>query len=234
MSSATPEFAKESGSGGGFARQDSRFREWVTERPEAGRFHLYVSLACPWASRIVIVRLLKGLEDVLPMTVVDPIRDDRGWRFDPERPDPVNGFTFLQEAYELTEPGFDDRVTVPVLFDTQENKIINNESAEILRMLNGWSTTGPDLYPPDMRTAIDEVNDRVYNSVNNGVYRAGFATTQDAYEEAFDELFASLDWLDDRLATRRSLLGDDITEADWRLFVTVVRLRRGVVGHFTF
>jgi glutathionyl-hydroquinone reductase len=232
MSSPTPQFSEESDPGGRFVRQDSRFRGWVAERPEAGRYHLYVSLACPWASRIVIARQLLGLEELLPMTVVDPLRDERGWRFDPERPDPVNGFTFLQEAYELTEPGFDARVTVPVLFDTADNRIVNNESAEILRMLNGWSTTGVDLYPPDMRTAIDEVNDRVYNSVNNGVYRAGFATSQAAYEEAFDELFATLDWLDDRLATRRYLLGDDITEADWRLFVTLVRFDAVYVGHF--
>jgi putative glutathione S-transferase len=217
---------------GRFVRQDSRFRDVVADRPEPGRYHLYVSLACPWASRIVIARQLKGLEDVLPMTVVDPIRDDRGWRFTPDEPDPVNGFAFLKEAYALTDPGFADRVTVPVLFDTHTNRIVNNESAEILRMLNGWSQTGPDLYPADLRSAIDEVNDRVYTTVNNGVYRAGFATTQAAYEEAFDELFASLDWLDDRLATRRYLLGDDLTEADWRLFVTLVRFDAVYVGHF--
>jgi putative glutathione S-transferase len=232
MNDVVPQFSKESDSGGRFVRQDSRFRDRVDERPEPGRYHLYVSLACPWASRTVIVRQLKHLEDVLPMTVVDPVRDERGWRFTDADPDPVNGFTFLSQAYELTEPGFDDRVTVPVLFDTQTNRIVNNESADIVRMLNRWSDHGPDLYPEDLRTAIDEVNDRVYNSVNNGVYRAGFATTQEAYEEAFDELFASLDWLDDRLATRRYLLGDDITEADWRLFVTLVRFDAVYVGHF--
>jgi putative glutathione S-transferase len=132
----------------------------------------------------------------------------------------------------LTDPDFDDRVTVPVLFDTQANRIVNNESADIVRMLNAWAPDGPDLYPEDLRTAIDEVNERVYNSVNNGVYRAGFATTQAAYEEAFDELFATLDWLDDRLATNRYLLGDEITEADWRLFVTLVRFDAVYVGHF--
>jgi putative glutathione S-transferase len=232
MNDVVPQFSKESDSGGRFVRQDSRFRDRVDERPEPGRYHLYVSLACPWASRTVIVRQLKHLEDVLPMTIVDPVRDERGWRFTDADPDPVNGFTFLSQAYELTEPGFDDRVTVPVLFDTQTNRIVNNESADIVRMLNRWSDHGPDLYPEDLRTAIDEVNDRVYNSVNNGVYRAGFATTQEAYEEAFDELFASLDWLDDRLATRRYLLGDDITEADWRLFVTLVRFDAVYVGHF--
>jgi putative glutathione S-transferase len=232
MSSAVSQVQGKSDGGGRFVRQDSRFRDVVAERPEAGRYHLYVSLACPWASRAVIVRQLKGLEALLPMTVVDPVRDDRGWRFDPERPDPVNGFAFLKEAYELTDPDFDARVTVPVLFDTHNNRIVNNESSEIIRMLNAWSSTGPDLYPPDLRVAIDDVNDRVYNSVNNGVYRAGFATTQDAYEEAFDELFASLDWLDDRLATRRYLLGDEITEADWRLFVTLVRFDSVYVSHF--
>jgi putative glutathione S-transferase len=232
MNDVVPQFSKESDSGGRFVRQDSRFRDRVDDRPEPGRYHLYVSLACPWASRTVIVRQLKHLEDVLPMTVVDPVRDERGWRFTDADPDPVNGFTFLSQAYELTEPGFEDRVTVPVLFDTQTNRIVNNESADIVRMLNRWSDHGPDLYPEDLRTAIDEVNDRVYNSVNNGVYRAGFATTQEAYEEAFDELFASLDWLDDRLATRRYLLGDDITEADWRLFVTLVRFDAVYVGHF--
>jgi putative glutathione S-transferase len=232
MNDVVPQFSKESDTGGRFVRQDSRFRERIDERPEPGRYHLYVSLACPWASRAVIVRQLKHLEEVLPMTVVDPVRDERGWRFTDADPDPVNGFTFLSQAYELTEPGFEDRVTVPVLFDTQTNRIVNNESADIVRMLNRWSDHGPDLYPEDLRTAIDEVNDRIYNSVNNGVYRAGFATTQAAYEEAFDQVFASLDWLDDRLATRRYLLGDDITEADWRLFVTLVRFDAVYVGHF--
>src|SRR4051812_40050346 len=187
------QFSTESDPDGRFVRQESRFRDVVVERPEAGRYHLYVSLACPWASRAVIVRQLKGLEDVLPMTVVDPIRDERGWRFTADAPDPVNGFAFMQEAYELTDPGFHDRVTVPVLFDTRENRIVNNESSEIIRMLNAWSATGPALSPPDLRVAIDDVNDRVYNSVNNGVYRAGFAVTQAAYEEAFDELFTTLD-----------------------------------------
>jgi putative glutathione S-transferase len=232
MSSATPSFSAESGSEGRFVRQESRFREWVAERPEPGRYHLYVSLACPWASRTVIVRQLKGLDTILPMTIVDPVRDERGWRFTADAPDPINGYAFLREAYVASDPTFDERVTVPVLYDTETRRIVNNESAEIVRMLNGWSTQGPDLYPEDLRTAIDEVNERVYATVNNGVYRAGFATTQRAYEEAFDELFASLDWLDDRLATRRYLLGDELTEADWRLFVTLVRFDAVYVGHF--
>jgi putative glutathione S-transferase len=232
VSSAAPQFVKESTGDGRFVRQDSRFRDRVDERPEPGRYHLYVSLACPWASRAIIVRRLKGLEDVLPMTIVDPVRDERGWRFDPERPDPVNNYTFLSEAYEATQPGYDARVTVPVLFDTHTNRIVNNESADIIRMLNGWSDEGPDLVPEDLRGAIDEINERVYQHVNNGVYRAGFATSQRAYEEAFDELFETLDWLDERLATRRYLLGDEITEADWRLFVTLVRFDAVYVGHF--
>jgi putative glutathione S-transferase len=230
--SAVPQFAAESDDKGRFVRQDSAFREWVNERPEPGRYHLYVSLACPWASRTIIVRKLMGLEDVLPMTIVDPLRDERGWRFAPDSPDPVNGFTYLSEAYRLTDPSFSARVTVPVLFDTATNRIVNNESSEIVRMLNAWAPDGPDLYPEDLRTAIDEVNERIYNTVNNGVYRAGFATTQTAYEEAFDELFATLDWLDDRLATNRYLLGDELTEADWRLFVTLVRFDAVYVGHF--
>jgi putative glutathione S-transferase len=217
---------------GRFVRQESRFREWVSERPAPGRYHLYVSLACPWASRAVIVRRLKGLEELLPMTVVDPLRDDRGWRFTPEEPDPVNGFAYLSEAYALTDPDFDGRVTVPVLFDIAANRIVNNESAEIIRMLDAWSTDGPDLYPRELRSAIDEIEHRVYTTVNNGVYRAGFATTQAAYEEAFDELFATLDWLDDRLGTRRYLLGEQLTEADWRLFVTLVRFDVVYHGHF--
>jgi putative glutathione S-transferase len=232
MSSATPQFSAESDTEGRFVRQESRFRDQVTERPEPGRYHLYVSLACPWASRAVIVRQIKGLEDVLPMTVVDPVRDERGWAFTAEEPDPVNGYAFLAEAYVATDPDFADRVTVPVLYDTQDRRIVNNESSDIVRMLNGWSTQGPDLYPEDLRTAIDEVNERVYDAVNNGVYRAGFATSQDAYEQAFGEVFATLDWLDDRLATRRYLLGGDLTEADWRLFVTLVRFDAVYVGHF--
>jgi putative glutathione S-transferase len=232
VSSVVPQFGKESDKGGRFVRQASRFRDRVEQRPEPGRYHLYVSLACPWASRAILVRKLKHLEEVLPMTIVDPIRDERGWRFDAERPDPVNGFTFLREAYEATEPGFDDRVTVPVLWDTRERRIVNNESADIIRMLNAWSDEGPDLYPADLRPAIDELNERIYETVNNGVYRAGFASSQEAYEEAFDELFETLDWLDERLATRRFLLGDEITEADWRLFMTLVRFDAVYVGHF--
>jgi putative glutathione S-transferase len=228
----SPAFSKESDRSGRFVRQTSRFRDWVHERPEPGRYHLYVSLACPWASRAVIVRMLKGLEDVLPMTVVDPIRDERGWRFTAGEPDPVNGYEYLSHAYLATDPSYTDRVTVPVLWDTVEERIVNNESADIIRMLNGWSDEGPDLAAEELRPAIDDLNRRIYRSVNDGVYRTGFASTQEAYEEAFDELFAALDSLDERLAARRYLLGEQITEADWRLFVTLVRFDAVYVGHF--
>ena len=234
---------KETDQRGAFVRQQSAFRNWVradgsTEfPPEAGRYRLYVSLACPWASRAIIYRKLKGLEDAIPMTVVDPVRDAKGWRFFDDDLDPVNGFEYLSQAYELTEPGFSDRVTVPLLWDTKTNRAVNNESSEIIRMLNSEfnelaENPELDLYPEALRGEIDEINERVYNSVNNGVYRAGFATTQEAYEEAFDELFETLDWLDGLLAERRFLTGDEITEADWRLFVTLVRFDPVYVGHF--
>lgn len=243
--SASPsaaQFPRESDSSGAFVRQESRFRDWVTADGSSGfpaapgRYHLYVSLACPWASRTLIWRQLKGLQDAIGVTVVDPLRDERGWRFTDEEPDPVNGFRFLSEAYERSAPGFDGRVTVPVLWDKETGRIVNNESAEIVRMLNSawdeWGDAGVDLYPDALRDEIDAINERVYTTVNNGVYRAGFATTQGAYEHAFDALFATLDWLDERLATRRYLLGEQITEADWRLFVTLVRFDAVYVGHF--
>ncbi|MEI2702912.1 MAG: glutathione S-transferase C-terminal domain-containing protein [Baekduia sp.] len=231
--SAEAQYGKESGGDGSFNRQQSAFREHVTERPEPGRYHLYVSLACPWASRILIARKLKQLEELLTVTVVDPIRDERGWRFTDE-PDPVNGFEFLAEAYEQTQPGFSDRVTVPVLWDIAEGRIVNNESAELLRMLNGWSSDGPDLYPETHRAEIDELNERIYNTLNNGVYRAGFATRQAAYEEGVRGVFETLAWLSERLAGQRWLVAgnDQPTEADWRLFVTLVRFDAAYVGHF--
>jgi putative glutathione S-transferase len=237
------QFSRETSKEGAFVRQDSAFRQAVTadgssgHPAESGRYHLYVSLACPWASRTIIVRRLKGLEDAIPMTVVDPVRDEKGWRFFEDSPDPVNGFEYLEEAYLLTDPSFEDRVTVPVLWDTKENRAVNNESSEIIRMLNTefnqWAGDPElDLYPEPWRDEIDQINDRVYRSINNGVYRCGFATTQWAYEEAFIDLFAALDWADDLLAGRRYLLGDRITEADWRLFVTLIRFDPVYVGHF--
>jgi putative glutathione S-transferase len=230
--SSTRQFPRESDDRGRFVRQSSSFREVIDERPEPGRYHLYVSLACPWASRVVIVRKLKGLEDVLPMTVVDPVRDERGWRFAADEPDPVNGYELLREAYLETDPSYDARVTVPVLYDTVERRIVNNESGDLTRMLNGWSDAGPDLAPADLLEEIDAINDRVYGQVNNGVYRAGFATSQEAYDEAVADVFDGLDWLDDRLAARRYLTGERITEADWRLFTTLVRFDPVYYVHF--
>ena len=239
------QFGAETDAGGRFVRQSSRFRDAVTAdgssgfRAEPGRYHLYVSRACPWAHRTIIVRRLKGLEDVVSLSVVDPVRDERGWAFREgpgHGPDPVNGFAFLSEAYTASDPGFSGRVTVPALWDRETGRVVNNESADIIRMLNSewdeWGEAGLDLYPAELRDEIDEVNDSVYRYVNNGVYRAGFATTQDAYEEAFDALFATLADLDTRLATRRYLTGDRLTEADWRLFTTLIRFDVVYVGHF--
>ena len=233
VADARSELPRAADGAGRFVRQDSAFREWVLERPEPGRYHLYISHACPWAHRTLIVRGLKRLDDVIAVTVVDPLRDERGWRFLPDEPDPLNGFRFLAEAYLASDPAYAGRVTVPVLWDVREGRIVNNESSEIIRMLNAWSDEGPDLYPEPQRAEIDAVNERVYHGVNNGVYRAGFAATQAAYEEAFDALFATLNWLEERLVGRRFLVGGpEPTEADWRLFVTLVRFDAVYVGHF--
>ena len=242
---ARAQFGAETDDSGRFVRQVSRFRDRVTADgssgypAEPGRYHLYVSRACPWAHRTIIVRRLKRLEDVITMSVVDPVRDERGWAFREgpgHGPDPVNGFRFLAEAYTATAPDFAGRVTVPVLWDRETGRVVNNESAEIVRMLNRewdrWGDASLDLYPEDLREEIDAVNDVVYRTVNNGVYRAGFATTQEAYEEAFDELFATLDELDRRLGGQRYLAGDRITEADWRLFTTLVRFDAVYALHF--
>ncbi len=221
---------------GAFARAPSQFREWVSAdgssgfRAEPGRYHLYVSLACPWAHRAVIVRVLKGLEDVVSMSVVDPIRDEHGWAFRDvpgAEPDPVNGFSLLSEAYDATDTAYQGRVSVPVLWDRETGRIVNNESADVIVMLNEawdeWGNSSVDLYPVALRPDIDELNARVYETVNNGVYRAGFATTQAAYEAAVGLLFETLDALDERLATRRYLFGEQLTLADWRLFTTLLR-----------
>ncbi len=240
---ARAQFEKETDAKGAFVRQENAFRDRVTAdgssdfKAEPGRYHLYVCYACPWASRTIIFRQLKGLEDVISMTAVDPVRDEKGWKFFADDPDPVNGFEYLSEAYHLTDPDFDDRVTVPVLWDKQTNRAVNNESSEIVRMLNSefdeWAKNPDlDLYPESLRPEIDRLNDRIYGSVNNGVYRAGFATSQEAYEEAFIELFETLDELDDLLAAKRYLTGSSITEADWRLFVTLIRFDAVYVGHF--
>ncbi len=239
------QFRAETDASGRFVRQRSRFRDRVTadgltgHPAEPGRYHLYVSRACPWAHRTIIVRRLKGLEAVVSMSVVDPVRDGHGWAFRPGRghgPDPVNGFAFLSEAYAATDPGFSGRITVPVLWDRETARIVNNESADVIRMLNSefdeWGDASVDLYPADLRDEIDRVNERVYRTVNNGVYRAGFATRQEAYQEAFDALFATLDDLDDLLGERRYLAGDRVTEADWRLFTTLVRFDAVYALHF--
>lgn len=243
MTPRTAAFPRESDDTGAFIRQDSSFRDRVTADGSsglpavAGRYHLYVSLACPWAHRAIIVRRLKGLEDAIGMTVVDPIRDEDGWRFSDERPDPLHGWSLLREAYEATAPGFDARVTVPVLWDTVTERIVNNESADVIQMLatefdEVAGDPDLDLYPVALRDDIDELNDRVYTTVNNGVYRAGFASSQEAYEDAVHPLFETLDALDDRLAGSRFLFGDAPTLADWRLFTTLVRFDPVYHGHF--
>jgi putative glutathione S-transferase len=238
--------ADEQAKDGSFRRKDSLFRDWVradgsSEYPaEAGRYHLYVSSACPWAHRTIIYRHLKGLEDAISMTIVDPERDRRGWAITNERgttPDPVNGFTFLSEAYAITDPGFDGRVTVPVLWDRERGRIVNNESADIIRMFDrefDAFARHPELRfcPDELRDEIDEINAPVYEYVNDGVYKTGFATTQEAYERSFGKLFDMLDELDARLSVRRYLVGDRITEADWRLFTTLLRFDPVYVGHF--
>jgi len=227
--------------GGRFVRQQSRFRDAIRADgtgdfpAEAGRYRLIVSLACPWAHRTLIVRKLKGLEEVLPVTVVDPVMLEEGWVFQGEG-DPETGARCLHQLYTMADAHYSGRVTVPVLWDRHRRTIVNNESSEIMRMLNSefeaFGTGGPDLYPPELRDEIDRINDFVYNAVNNGVYRCGFATSQNAYEEAFDELFSALDDLDTRLGRRRYLAGERITEADWRLFTTLVRFDSVYVGHF--
>ncbi|MGQ3071648.1 MAG: glutathione S-transferase family protein [Ferrovibrionaceae bacterium] len=227
-------------SGGRFERQASRFRHAVsadgsTPYPAAsGRYHLYVALACPWAHRTLIFRHLKGLEDAIPVSVVAPLMLENGWELPPGA-DPVNGASALWQVYVKAAPDYSGRVTVPVLWDRQTGQIVSNESSEIIRMMNhgfGDLASGPDFYPAALRPEIDRWNDLIYPTVNNGVYRAGFATTQPAYEEAFDELFATLDRLEAHLSTSRWLCGDVQTEADWRLFTTLVRFDAVYFGHF--
>jgi len=233
-------------SGGCFQRQESQFRSEVTAdgasgfKAEPGRYHLYVSLACPWAHRTLILRKLKGLEDVIPVSVVHWHMGQTGWEFR-EGPgatgDPLFGAGHLHEIYTRAKSDYTGRVTVPVLWDTRESTIVNNESAEIIRMLNSQFNAMAerpelDFYPKELRGTIDEINETVYHTVNNGVYKAGFATGQEAYEQAFDALFDTLDALEDRLAHQRYLVGARLTEADWRLFTTLVRFDPVYVGHF--
>ena len=212
------------GSDGTFKRQDSSFRGWP-DAIEAGRYHLYVCYACPWAHRTIIARMLMGLEDAITMSAVDPIRDERGWAFTGgEYTDPINGFAFLSEAYP---DDFDGRYSVPVLWDKRESTIVNNESADVLRLIGGET-----LAPPDLRYEIDALNARLHDDVNNAVYQAGFTTRQEVYEERVRTIFAALDEMDARLADRRFLLGSSPVEADWRLFTTLVRFDAVYAIHF--
>lgn len=219
---------------GAFRRTPSQFLEAPEPGQPAGRYHLYVSLACPWAHRTLIVRRLKRLEDAIGVTVVDPVRDARGWRF--PSPEPVNGFSFLAEAYLRSNPAYDGRVSVPVLWDVEAGRIVNNESAEIVVHLNErfdhLGDASVDLYPAALRDEIDAVNAVVYANVNDGVYRTGFAGSQEAYEAAFGRLFAALDALEQRLARKRFLVGDRLSLADVRLYTTLVRFDAAYHGHF--
>jgi putative glutathione S-transferase len=221
---------------GTFERQASVFRDWVPA-VEAGRYHLYISWACPWAHRTAIGRLVMGLEDAVGLTAVDPIRDERGWRFSGgEYRDPLNGFEFLSEAYAATEPAFAGRVSTPVLWDRESGRIVNNESGDILRMLltdfAPLAQHPADLYPAALAERIDRVEQDLYDGLNNAVYRAGFATTQEAYADDARRVFATLDLLEHRLSESRYLMGDAITEVDWRAFTTLVRFDSVYYSHF--
>jgi putative glutathione S-transferase len=237
--------------GGRFERPTTSFRNWVTPDgapgpsgsggfpAELARYHLYVAYACPWAHRTMIFRKLKKLEDVVSMSIVAPLLGPEGWTFDRadgSTGDPVNGAKALADIYRLADPKYTGRVTVPVLWDKAKRTVVNNESAEIIRMLNSafaaLTEDRTDYYPERLRGEIDAINERVYATVNNGVCRAGFATTQEAYAEAFRELFATLDRLEDRLSAQRYLAGNALTEADWRLFTTLIRFDTVYYGHF--
>lgn len=233
-------------SGGKFVRKDAAFRNWVTQdgspgpsgtggfKAEADRYRLYISLACPWAHRTLIFRKLKGLEDIIPVSGVEALMLKEGWTF--SDPEPEMGATKMYEVYVSAKSDHTGRVTVPVLWDRQQKTIVSNESSEIIRMFNSafadFADNSVDYYPEALRPEIDEINDRIYHTVNNGVYKCGFATTQDAYEEAFQALFETLDMLENRLANQRYLVGDSLTEADWRLFTTLLRFDPVYVGHF--
>lgn len=240
-----PQFPNEQASPGEFIRQADAFRGWVSADGRSGypaephRYHLYVSWACPWAHRTIIVRKLKKLEGIVGMTVVDPIRDERGWAFHEgvgHSLDPINGFRFLSEAYRATAPDFQGRVTVPVLWDTVTQRIVTNSDDDLMRIFNKefnrFTDCTLDLYPERLHKEIDDLNGFVYDRVNNGVYRAGFATSQQVYEQAVTQLFDALDQLDARLATRRYLFGSECVETDWRLFVTLIRFDAVYHGHF--
>lgn len=237
--------------GGRFMRRASQFRNWITSdgspgpsgeggfKAEAGRYHLYVSLACPWAHRTLIFRALKGLEGMISLSIVHWYMGENGWTFqigDGTAPDIVNGAEYLYQVYTAAKSDYSGRVTVPVIWDKKTKTIVSNESSEIIRMLNtAFDDIGAkpgDYYPEALRLEIDALNDRIYDTVNNGVYKSGFATTQKAYDEAIVPLFETLDWLDEKLGKQRYLTGNQITEADWRLFTTLVRFDPVYVGHF--
>lgn len=236
---------------GAFARPQSIFRHWITPdgapgptgeggfAAQAGRYHLYVSLACPWAHRTLIYRALKGLEEMISVSVTHWLTADSGWTFTQAPgvvPDPVGSAAAMHDIYRRADPHYTGRVTVPVLWDKQTGRMVNNESADIIRMLNsafdGIGARAVDFYPPHLQAEIDGLNERIYATLNNGVYRSGFAATQSAYEAAVFPLFDTLDWLDQRLAERRFLCGATPTEADWRLFTTLVRFDAVYHGHF--
>jgi len=237
--------------GGRFVRRESTFRNWITAdgspgptgkggfRAEADRYHLYVSLACPWAHRALIFRTLKGLERMVSVSVVNWLMLENGWTFEDGPgviPDPIHGARYMYQVYTAADPEYSGRATVPVLWDKAQGTIVSNESSEVIRMFNsafdGIGATPGDFYPEGLRDEIDRFNARIYDTVNNGVYKAGFATTQEAYEEAVMPLFDTLDWLEDLLGSRRYLAGDLQTEADWRLFTTLIRFDAVYVGHF--
>jgi putative glutathione S-transferase len=237
---------------GEFKRQESAFRNWITAdgsagptgesgfKAESGRYHLYICHACPWAHRTMIFRNLKGLEDHIDVSVVHPDMMKDGWSLDPGYPgatgDKLYGLPFLRDIYIRAQPDVTGRVTVPVLWDKERETIVSNESSEIIRMFNsafnGITGNSDDYWPAGLRETIDPVNDRIYNTLNNGVYRAGFATSQEAYDKAVYPLFETMDWLDEQLSTRRYLMGDRLTEADWRLFTTLIRF--DLVYHMHF
>lgn len=238
-------------SGGRFVRSDAQFRNWITPdgragvsggdgfKAQAGRYHLYVSFACPWANRVLLLRALKGLEQMISVSVVNPYMGENGWTFEPDSgvvADPVGQARYLYEVYLRAQPDYSGRVTVPVLWDLEGNTIVNNESSEIIRMLNsafdGLGAKEGNYSPAELIPQIDAINAHVYDSINNGVYKVGFATSQEVYEEEVSKLFASLDELDSRLGSQRYLLGDRVTEADWRLFTTLIRFDAVYYGHF--
>ncbi|MFZ2842465.1 glutathione S-transferase family protein [Psychrobacter sp.] len=238
-------------SGGRFEREDAGFRNWVTVdgsagpsgkngfKAEANRYHLYVSLACPWANRTTIYHQLKGLEDIISISTVHPFMGDKGWTFAEGEgviADPIVNASYLYEIYTAAKPDYTGRVTVPILWDKKTDTIVSNESSEIIRMLNSAfdevGAVAGNFLPSESIAEIDEINTFIYDAINNGVYKAGFATKQEVYEEAVSTLFDALDTLEARLATQRYLIGNTLTEADWRLFTTLVRFDAVYVGHF--